>query len=87
MSHSSKCFGRHDVPLNLFSSRVPVMCDMKTRSYQYSIPFLPEKITCSEACWAAIATYYTSKSPEKWGEYNSNKGVTCHMPSHVTHVK
>ena len=35
MSHSLKCFERHDVPLNLFSSRVPMTCDAKTRLYQY----------------------------------------------------
>ena len=34
-SHSLKCFERRDVPLNLFSSRVPMMCDAKTRLYQY----------------------------------------------------
>ena len=37
MSHSSKCSGGHDILLDLFSLRVPVMCDVKTRSYQYSI--------------------------------------------------
>jgi hypothetical protein len=37
MSHSSKGSGRRDGLLNLFFSRVPVTCDMKTRSYQYSI--------------------------------------------------
>jgi len=36
MSHSSKCSGGRDVLLDLFSSRVPVTCDAKTRSYQYS---------------------------------------------------
>jgi len=34
MSHSSKCSGGRDVLLDLFSSRVPVTCDAKTRSYQ-----------------------------------------------------
>ena len=40
MSHSSKCSGERDVHLDLFSSRVPVTCDVKTRSYQYSIAYL-----------------------------------------------
>ena len=47
MSHSSKCSGGRDVLLDLFSSRVPVTCDAKTRSYQYSSTReFPTQMTC-----------------------------------------
>ena len=36
MSHSLKCSRGCDILLDLFSSRVLMTCDMKTRLYQYS---------------------------------------------------
>ena len=51
MSHSSKCSGGRDVLLDLFSSRVPVTCDAKTRSYQYSSPVF---ITCVRNCLCKV---------------------------------
>jgi hypothetical protein len=54
---------------------------------QIQQPFLPRRIICLEAFWAAIPTYYTVKLWEKWGEYNDNKCVTCDIISHVTNTK
>ena len=59
MSHSSKYSGGRDVLLDLFSSRVPVTCDTKTRSYQYSncnkahcllVEYYPRILNMVDAC-------------------------------------
>ena len=67
MSHSSKCSGGHDVLLDLFSLRVPVMCDAKTRSYQYSSMHIAvtHNICGHNSCTQLVLYYYDQVRPTR----------------------